>query len=126
MARPDPDRAFEVLLIEDSPADARLVRESLRDLPVRLHLLTDGGEALRWLAGTAGSGASPDLVLLDLNLPHHSGHEVLRALRADPFRRRTPVVLWTSSVAEDDVQASYESGANVYVVKPVELNAFVA
>ncbi|MCW5982101.1 MAG: response regulator [Bryobacteraceae bacterium] len=112
-------RPFNVLLVEDNPGDVRLVMEALREgrAPKRVHVAADGVEALDYLFGRREQ-ALPDLILLDLNLPRKSGHEVLAAIRSDESLRRTPVVIFTSSAADQDVRAAYELFANCYVVKP--------
>lgn len=119
-------RPARILLIEDNPADARLTREMLRESKVRNELLvaTDA-EAAERILGLAGEEATeehaPDLILLDLNLPGKSGHELLEELKAHPELRRIPVVILTSSEAEEDIEKSYDRYANAYVSKPVNL-----
>lgn len=124
-ARPRP---VEILLVEDNPGDQRLTREALRDGKVlnRLHVVADGTEALRFLRreGPHGAAPRPDLILLDLNLPGMDGREVLRQVKQDDELRRIPVVVMTSSDAERDVIATYDTGANSYVTKPVGLDEF--
>src|SRR3954469_16003959 len=122
-------RAIRVLLVEDNPADADLVRESLdeRDFRVDLTVAGSGTEALRLLKRDGGQGATPpDLILLDLNLPGLDGRQVLARIRADEQFRRCPVVVLTSSEAEHDVTQSYELGANCYVVKPLEFTEYMS
>ena len=120
-------RPARILLVEDNPADVRLTREMLREAKVRNDLLvaTDAEEAERIL-GLSGETASqekrPDLVLLDLNLPGKSGHELLEELKGHPELRRIPVVILTSSEAEEDIEKSYDRYANAYVTKPVDLD----
>ena len=120
-------RAARILLVEDNPADVRLTREMLRESKVRNDLLVahDAEEAERIL-GLAGEAATeeqrPDLVLLDLNLPGKSGHQLLEELKGHPELRRIPVVILTSSEAEEDIQKSYDRYANAYVTKPVDLD----
>jgi two-component system, response regulator len=122
--------AFEVLLAEDSTADAELVRHSLADaMPVRMHVVHDGEEALDFLFGRGAYGdrASaplPRLVLLDRNLPVVDGLQVLSELRRHPRTRALPVVLLTSSNLEHDVAESYRLGANSFVQKPLEFTKF--
>ena len=119
---------IRVLLVEDNPGDAELTRDTL--LAGKLHLTIDvaedGEDALRRLGEMAARDPAglPDLILLDLNLPGLSGREVLGDLRADEALRRIPVVVLTSSDAEQDIVRSYELGANCYVTKPVGLSAF--
>jgi two-component system, chemotaxis family, response regulator Rcp1 len=116
-----------ILLVEDNPGDARLVRLALAEaLPsARLSVAADGEAALTRLRE---AGEPPDLVLLDLNLPGLSGHEVLAAVRAseDPALRRLPVVVLSSSRAEADVARSYELGASSHLAKPGDVDALFA
>jgi two-component system response regulator len=118
-----------LLLVEDSAADARLVREALieNDMAVDLRVARDGHEALELLFGAADGGASltPDLILLDLNLPGVDGLHVLERLKADARLRQIPVVVLTTSAAARDVGAAYDLHANSYVVKPVNFLEFV-
>jgi CheY-like chemotaxis protein len=122
-------RPIEILLVEDSPADVRLTVEALRDAKVRnhLHVVGDGEEALEFLRGHGrhASAVRPDLILLDLNLPRKSGREVLEEVKNDPELRRIPVVVITTSQAEEDIVKSYDLHANCYIQKPVDLDQFV-
>ena len=122
-------RSARVLLVEDNDADVRLTREALREAgeDVRLSAVGDGEHALAYLRREAGfEGAPrPDLVLLDLNLPRMDGREVLDEMRADERLVRIPVIVLTSSAAGQDVEACYARGANAFVVKPQELDAFI-
>ena len=121
--------SFEILLVEDNPADADLTREGLMDgrLLHTLHHVTDGVQALQFLRreGKYADVPTPDLVLLDLNLPKMDGRQVLQAIKGDPVLRRIPVVVLTSSKAEADVIKSYDLHANCYMCKPVDLNQFL-
>jgi CheY-like chemotaxis protein len=124
-------RPIEILLVEDSPGDVRLTREALRDAKVsnNLHIARDGVDALAFLRREGPQFAEcprPDLILLDLNLPRKSGHEVLEEIKADPELRRIPVVILTTSQAEGDVLRTYDLHANCYITKPVELDQFIA
>lgn len=112
-----------ILLVEDNPGDVRLVRESLREssLPHHLTVAMDGVEALEHLR----EGVRPDVILLDLNLPRKDGREVLAEIKADPVLRSIPVVVLSSSDAQDDVAAAYGLHANCYVTKPVDLDHFL-
>lgn len=112
---------IKVLLVEDNPGDADLTREALDDcrLLIDLTVATDGVAAMEQLKAD-----HPDLILLDLNLPRKNGTEVLAEIRADPNLKHIPVVVLTSSTAERDVVKSYQLGANCYVTKPVDLQAF--
>jgi chemotaxis family two-component system response regulator Rcp1 len=126
----DGDRkSVEILLVEDNPGDVRLTREALRDSKLRNHLTVaeDGIEALAVLRkeGQYSSVATPDLILLDLNLPRKSGREVLAEIKADPILRHIPVVVLTTSSADKDIIDVYDLQANCYVVKPVGLNEFI-
>lgn len=119
----------EILLVEDSPSDVDLTREALEDAKIRnnLHVVADGVEAMAFLRrqGKYENAPRPDLVLLDLNLPKKDGREVLAELKSDPSLERIPVVILTTSEAEEDVLRSYELHANCYVTKPVDLDQFV-
>lgn len=121
-------RPVEILLVEDNPADVRLTREALADAKIRNHLTVaqDGAEAMAVLRreGRHVNGATPDLILLDLNLPKKSGHEVLAEIKEDSRLHSIPVVILTSSSAEQDIARMYELQANCYVVKPVGLEEF--
>jgi CheY-like chemotaxis protein len=121
-------RPIEILLVEDNPADARLTSEMLKEARVanRLTVAGTGADALRLLLRQEldSSAPRPDLILLDLNLPGISGQEVLGHVKSHPDLRRIPVVILTSSRAEQDVRRSYDLHANAYVVKPVDLTQF--
>jgi len=118
-----------VLLVEDNEADVKLTRRAFAKagFAARLDVVADGVEALDYLHGSDGNppGPLPDVVLLDLNLPRLSGHDVLERIRAAERTRRLPVVVLTSSVEEGDVAKSYDRGANSYVRKPVAFDAFI-
>lgn len=120
---------IEVLLVEDSPADARLTQEAFRDGKIRnaLRVVTDGAQALAYLRREPPfqDALRPDLVLLDLNLPKVDGREVLRRIKSDPGLQTIPVVVLTTSEAEEDVAKAYEYHANCYVRKPVDLERFL-
>ena len=122
-------RPIEVLLVEDNPGDVRLTREALREGKVRnnLHVASDGVEALAFLRreGERAGVPRPDLILLDLNLPRKSGREVLEEIKADPALRSIPVVILSSSQAEQDILREYDLHANCYVSKPVDLDQFI-
>lgn len=126
---PDKNNAGHMLLIEDNPGDALLVRESMEEagLDARLHHVADGDAALRFLRrqGEHEHAPRPDLILLDLNLPGMSGREMLAAIKGDPDFGRIPVAVMTSSSAERDIVESYELGANCYLTKPLELDRFM-
>ena len=122
-------RPIEILLIEDNPADVRMTVELLKETKVRntLTVAGDGIEALDLLhrTGKYTHAVRPDLILLDLNLPKKDGKQVLAEIKADPVLRRIPVVILTSSKAEEDIVKSYNLYANCYVTKPVDLEQFV-
>jgi two-component system, chemotaxis family, response regulator Rcp1 len=122
-------RSIEILLVEDNPGDVRLTREALREGKVRnnLYVAADGVEALRFLRreGEHADAARPDLVLLDLNLPKKDGRQVLQEIKNDPQLRTIPVVILTSSQAEQDICRAYDLHANAYVTKPVDLDQFI-
>ena len=120
-----PMRPIEILLVEDNPGDVRLTIEALRESKVRnnLQVARDGVEAMDYLRG-AGT-LRPDLILLDLNLPRKDGREVLAEIKADPSLKTIPVVVLTTSRAEQDVLRTYELQANCYITKPVDLDQFI-
>lgn len=117
-----------ILMVEDNPADARLAEEALKDSKIynRLFRAWDGAEAMDFLhrRGQFASAPRPDIVFLDLNLPRKDGRQVLAEMKQDPDLKRIPVVILTSSDAEQDILRSYELHANCYVTKPVDLDKF--
>jgi chemotaxis family two-component system response regulator Rcp1 len=123
-------RPIDILLVEDNPGDVRLIREAFHGGKVlnQLSTVSDGFQALAFLRkqGSYAQANRPDLILLDLNLPRKDGREVLGEIKADPNLRRIPVVIVTSSQAEEDILKSYNTYANCYVTKPVDLEKFVA
>lgn len=122
-------RVVDVLLVEDDPGDVLMTQEAFADYKVhnRLHVVNNGVDALAFLRkeGEYADVPSPDLILLDLNLPKMDGREVLAAIKADPAMRSTPVVILTTSEAEEDVLRSYDLHANAYVTKPVDFERFI-
>ncbi|SRR5579883_1281143 len=122
-------RPVEILLVEDNPGDVRLTIEALRDGKVRNHLnvAVDGVEALAFLRreGQYAQAPRPDLILLDLNLPKKDGREVLAEIKADEYLKDIPVVVLTTSKADQDIARSYNLHANCYVTKPVDLEQFI-
>ncbi|GAA3386795.1 response regulator [Cryptosporangium minutisporangium] len=120
---------IEVLLVEDDPGDVLMTKEAFDDHKLRnsLHVVNNGVDALLFLRkeGEFSSAPTPDLVLLDLNLPRMDGREVLAEIKADEALRRIPVVVLTTSEAEEDVLRSYNLHANAYVTKPVDFEQFV-
>jgi CheY-like chemotaxis protein len=128
MTRPS-GRPIEILLVEDNPGDVRLTIEGLKEGKVRnnLHVAKDGVEALAFLRREAqyADAVRPDLILLDLNLPRMDGRQVLSEIKADPLLKTIPVVVLTTSRAEQDVLHSYQLQANCYITKPVDLEQFI-
>lgn len=122
-------RPVEFLLAEDNPGDVRLTKEALRESKIsnNLNVVPDGVEAMAFLRreGKYADAPRPDVILLDLNLPKKDGREVLAEVKADPSLRLIPVVIITSSEAEQDVLKTYELYANCYVTKPVDLEQFI-
>ena len=121
---------LEILLVEDNAGDVGLTREALATAKVvnNLHVVEDGEEALAFLRGEGKFTGTvrPDLVLLDLNLPRKNGREVLAEIKQDVDLRRIPVVVLTSSKAEQDIMQSYDLHANCYISKPVRLDGFLS
>lgn len=123
-------KAVEILLVEDNPGDVRLAVEALKEGKVHnnLHVVGDGVEAMMFLRreGKYALSPRPDLILLDLNLPKKDGREVLAEIKADEKLRRIPVVVLTTSKAEQDILRTYDLHANCYITKPVDLEQFIA
>ena len=123
-------RPIEILLVEDNAGDVRLTQEALKEGKVRNHLnvARDGVEALAFLRrqGQYADSPRPDLILLDLNLPKKDGRDVLREIKKEEALRRIPVVVLTTSKAEEDIVKTYELHANCYITKPVDLEQFIA
>jgi chemotaxis family two-component system response regulator Rcp1 len=119
----------EILLVEDNPGDVRLTKEALKEGKVynNLHWARDGVEALEFLKreGKHAGAPRPDIILLDLNLPKKDGREVLAVIKRDAVLKQIPVVVLTTSKADEDVLKSYELHANCYVTKPVDLEKFI-
>ncbi|MDX8384242.1 MAG: response regulator [Ghiorsea sp.] len=116
---------MQVLLVEDNPDDQLLAKRVIRDhgtANYELHIVDDGQKALTWLYDTPK--ATPDLIVLDLNLPKVSGLDVLKRIRQEKATQCTPVVILTTSDEESDIKTSYERGANSYIKKPVNFNEF--
>lgn len=120
------NRPLRVLIVEDNPGDVRLIKEAFRETndAVETAMAKDGVEALDYLFKRAGfeNVWQPDLMMLDLNLPKKSGHEVLAALKSDRHLRHIPVIVFSSSAAPKDVTGAYGLGANCYVTKPADLD----
>ncbi|AGI91925.1 response regulator [Streptomyces albidoflavus] len=125
-----PAQPIEVLLVEDDPGDELMTREAFEDNKIRntLHVVRDGEEALDFLyrRGAYPDAPRPDLILLDLNLPKYDGRQVLAQIKADAELALIPVVVLTTSSAEEDILRSYKLHANAYVTKPVDLDQFIA
>jgi two-component system, chemotaxis family, response regulator Rcp1 len=123
------DGSIQVLLVEDNPGDVRLTKEALKEgkLLNQLTVVGDGVEALSFLRkeGKYADALQPELILLDLNLPKKDGREVLAEIKADPSLRRIPVVVLTTSSAEEDILKIYDLHANCYITKPVDLEQFM-
>ena len=119
----------EILLVEDDPGDTLMIKEALEHNKVRnrLHCVTDGVEALAFMRreGEHADAPRPDLILLDLNLPRKDGREVLAEIKDDPELQTIPVVVLTTSKAEEDILRSYQLHANAYVTKPVDFARFI-
>jgi CheY-like chemotaxis protein len=130
MSEPLPVAPIQVLLVEDDPGDVLMTREAFQDYKIanELTVVSNGEDAVAFLRreGSFADAPTPDLVLLDLNLPRRDGREVLREIKSDPALRRIPVVVLTTSDAEEDVLSSYDLHANAYVRKPVDFEQFVA
>ncbi|MGD0282752.1 MAG: response regulator [Dissulfurispiraceae bacterium] len=122
-------RPIEVLLVEDNPGDVRLTEEALKEAKVRndLHVVNNGVEAMAFLRkqGVYKDAPRPDMILLDLNMPKKSGHEVLREVKSDDDLKRIPVVILTVSKDEEDIIRSYNNYANCFITKPVDLDQFL-
>ena len=123
-------RPIEVLLVEDNPGDVRLTREALKEGKVRnnLSVAPDGVEAMAFLRreGIYSTAPRPDIILLDLNLPKKDGRQVLAEVKAAPELRRIPVVILTTSRAEEDILKTYDLHANCFITKPVDFEQFIA
>jgi CheY-like chemotaxis protein len=123
-------KPIEVLLVEDDPGDILMTKEALEDTVVanRLSVVNDGVQALAYLRRQEpfADAVRPDLVLLDLNLPRRDGREVLKEIKDDEDLRRIPVVVLTTSQAEEDILRSYNLHANAYVTKPVDFDQFIS
>ena len=120
---------LEILLVEDNEGDIRLTIEAFKEAKIRNHIrvVRDGEEALAYLKKEAAyaDAQTPDIILLDINLPKVDGKEVLYELKNDPILKSIPVIMLTTSSAESDVQESYSNHANSYVIKPVDLSKFM-
>jgi two-component system, chemotaxis family, response regulator Rcp1 len=122
-------RAIDILLVEDNPGDVRLTQEAFREgkLLNNLWVVNDGEEAMSYLhhEGVFADAVRPDIILLDLNMPKKDGREVLAEIKNDPSLKRIPVVVLTTSKAEQDIFRTYNLHVNCYIIKPVDLDQFV-
>ena len=122
-------KVIDILLVEDNPGDRRLTVEALKEAKIRneLYEVENGVEAMAFLRkeGKYDAAPRPDLILLDLNLPKMDGREVLREIKEDVHLKSIPVVILTTSEAEEDIIKTYESHANCYITKPVDLDQFI-
>ena len=129
MANASSPRPIEILLVEDNPGDVRLMEEAFREGKVTnsLSVVKDGVAAMAYLRreDPHAGAARPDLILLDLNLPKKDGREVLTEIKSDPELKRIPVVVLTTSAAEQDVLKAYDEYVNAYITKPVDLDEFL-
>ncbi|HXE45682.1 MAG TPA: response regulator [Conexibacter sp.] len=129
MTPPQVLNAIDVLLVDDDPGDTLMIREAFAHNKVRNELaaVADGVQAMQYLRreGEYKDASRPDLILLDLNLPRKDGREVLGEIKGDPELRTIPVVVLTTSHAEEDVLRSYQLHANAYVTKPVDFERFI-
>ena len=122
-------KPISILLVEDNPGDIRLTQEAIKEgkLINELFVVNDGVQAMQFLhqAGEYQDAVKPDMILLDINLPRKNGDEVLSEVKEDPDLRRIPVVILTTSKAEEDILRSYDLHANCYVTKPVDMDQFL-
>jgi two-component system, chemotaxis family, response regulator Rcp1 len=121
-------KSVRILLVEDSPSDVRLIREALKGTPIPLQITVahDGVEAMDYLhQSDLGSVSRPDLILLDLNLPKKNGREVLAEIKASSTLKQIPVLVMTSSRADEDVRQAYALNANCYITKPGDLQEYM-
>ena len=121
--------AVDILLVEDNPGDVRLTKEALKDAKVlnEVYVAKDGVEAMEFLTkkGKFKEAPVPDMILFDLNLPRKDGREVLAEIKKDPKLKHIPVIILTTSKADEDIIKTYNLHANAYITKPVDLNRFV-
>jgi len=123
-----PMRAMQLLLVEDSASDIRLVKEALKEtgVPVQMTIMRDGVEALEHLRNVElGFAGRPDIILLDLNLPRKNGREVLSEVKSSPNLKQIPVLVMTSSQSDEDVNQCYALNANCYITKPGDLDNYI-
>lgn len=129
MDRPENAKPINILLVEDNPADIRLTKEVLKEGKIQntLNVVMDGEDAILYLKkiGEFKSATAPDIILLDLNLPKKDGREVLTEIKTDPALMHIPVIILTTSAAEQDILSTYAHHANCYIMKPVDFNQFI-
>ncbi len=125
-----PIRPLEILLVEDNPVDIRMTQEAFKEAKLlsNLNVVTDGTAAVEFLRkkGQYRGAARPDLILLDLNLPHKDGREILKEIKSDAALKTIPVVVLTTSDDVEDVKSAYADMANCYIAKPIEFDEFMA
>ncbi|MGK0190629.1 MAG: chemotaxis family two-component system response regulator Rcp1 [Verrucomicrobiales bacterium] len=123
-----PSRSIDILLVEDNPADVRLMKEALAETGTShcLQVATDGEEAMQILNTRAQTGKFPDLIVLDLNLPRMSGREVLKEVKDSPLLKKIPVIILTTSIDADDIATVYETSGNCYLQKPEDFDKLVS
>ncbi|MFN8384003.1 MAG: response regulator [Anaerolineales bacterium] len=128
MVTKTPHKPIEILLVEDSPTDVLITREAFEDAKLlnNIHVVEDGVQALEFLRkkGSYASALRPDLILLDLNLPRKNGREVLAEIKSDENLKCIPVIILTTSSADEDILKAYDLHANCYVIKPVGFDNF--
>lgn len=124
------ERGVKILLVEDNPADARLVKEAFKYFKIEneIFVVEDGLEAMKFLKNEEeyDNVQKPDIILLDLNLPRKDGREVLKEIKKDNVLKLIPVVILTTSHAEEDILGTYKNNANCYITKPVDLDQFIS
>ena len=122
-------KSVDILLVEDNPGDARLAQEGMKESKMlnKMHVVKDGVEAMAFLRheGPYSDAPQPDLILLDLNLPKKDGREVLAEIKSDEDLKRIPVVILTTSRAEEDILKTYDHHANCYITKPIDFDQFM-
>ena len=122
-------KSLKLLLVEDTPSDVRLIREALKDTPVPVEITVayDGVEAMEILRASDVTGQNrPDLMLLDLNLPRMNGREVLAEVKSSPTLKQIPILVMTSSHADEDIAQAYALNANCYITKPGDLGEYIS
>ncbi len=129
MMKSQKDEVMQILLVEDNPGDIRLTQEALKEGSIKnvLNVVKDGVEALDYLKkkGKFMNNPTPDIILLDLNLPRKDGREVLAEIKADEYLKLIPVIILTTSDADQDIIRSYKLHANCFITKPVDLDQFI-